>query len=146
MTEPALNSYPAWPQWRSMIASIWWFSGSTSITAARTPRAAARSVSRRNISEPTPRFCQRSATTRPRSVVAEPSGATRSTAIAWPTIAPSSVATSTSLVGAAPHIRRSTAELGSEAGVKNRRNRARSDSAATNDLIPSQSAAAAARI
>jgi hypothetical protein len=55
------------------------------------------------------------------------------------------VATSTSVVRSARHIARSTAELSGEAGVKNLRNRERSDSPPTNHLIASQSAAVALR-
>jgi hypothetical protein len=69
-----------------------------------------------------------------------------STAIAWPMTTPSSVATSASALRPMAHILRSTAGLGGAAGVKNLRNRARSDRPQTNDLIASQSAADAARI
>ena len=77
-------------------------------------------------------------------MVRPPSGPVPSAAIAWPITAPPTVAMSTSVARPAPHIARSTAEVGGDAGVKNLRNRARADSPVTNDLIASQSAAAAA--
>ena len=80
------------------------------------------------------------------SATGRPSGPVTSEAIAWPTITPYSVATSTSVPGPVPHMARSTAEVGGATGEKNLRNRERSDRPMTNDLIASPSAAEAARI